>query len=322
MNSYTHLIREQRYQIEALLKTEHNQKEIATTLGVHKSTISRELKRNRGLRGYRPKQAQRLTDNRRREKVQSRITPETWAWVKLLLREDWSPEQISNWLAIEKISHISHEWIYSYIYLEKRQGGNLHKHLRCQKVRRKRYGSQDRRGQLKNRISIEQRPKIVEERSRIGDWEVDTVIGKPGSSVLVTMAERKSRLSIIALAPDKTAQSVKNAILAALRSIAERVFTLTYDNGKEFAHHEEIAKTLDAQGFFAHPYHSWERGLNENFNGLIRQYLPKKTDFQSLTQKDIQSIMDKLNNRPRKCLGFKTPNQVFYGINPTVALAS
>lgn len=148
------------------------------------------------------------------------------------------------------------------------------------------------------------------------------MIGKPGSSVLVTMAERKSRLSIIALAPDKTAQSVKNAILAALRSIAERVFTLTYDNGKEFAHHEEIAKTLDAQGFFAHPYHSWERGLNENFNGLIRQYLPKKTDFQSLTQKDIQSIMDKLNNRPRKCLGFKTPNQVFYGINPTVALAS
>lgn len=322
MNSYTHLIREQRYQIEVLLKTGHNQKEIATTLGVHKSTISRELKRNRGLRGYRPKQAQRLTDNRRREKVQSRITPETWAWVKLLLREDWSPEQISNWLAIEKISHISHEWIYSYIYLEKRQGGNLHKHLRCQKVRRKRYGSQDRRGQLKNRISIEQRPKIVEERSRIGDWEVDTVIGKPGGSVLVTMAERKSRLSIIALAPDKTAQSVKNAILAALRSIAERVFTLTYDNGKEFAHHEEIAKTLDAQGFFAHPYHSWERGLNENFNGLIRQYLPKKTDFQSLTQKDIQSIMDKLNNRPRKCLGFKTPNQVFYGINPTVALAS
>lgn len=322
MSSYKQLIRGQRYQIEALLKTGHNQTEIATTLGVHKSSISRELKRNRGLRGYRPKQAQRFSDNRRQEKVQTRIAPETWNWVKRLLREDWSPEQISNWLAIEKISHISHEWIYSYVYLEKRRGGNLHNHLRCQKVRRKRYGSHDRRGQLKNRISIEQRPKIVEQRSRIGDWEVDTVIGKLGGSVLVTLAERKSRLSIIALAPDKTAQSVKDAILAALRSIAERVFTLTYDNGKEFAHHVEIAKTLDAQGFFAHPYHSWERGLNENFNGLIRQYLPKKTDFQSLTQKDIQSIMDKLNNRPRKCLGFKTPNQVFYGINPTVALAS
>jgi IS30 family transposase len=148
------------------------------------------------------------------------------------------------------------------------------------------------------------------------------VIGRPGGSVLVTLAERKSRLSLIALAPDKSAQSVKEAILSLLVPLAEQVHTVTYDNGKEFAYHLEVAECLNAKGYFAHPYHSWERGLNENTNGLIRQYLPKGTSFDSLSPKDIQRIMDKLNNRPRKCLGIKTPNQVFLGINPPVALAS
>jgi IS30 family transposase len=206
MSGYTQLAQEQRYQIEALLKAGHNQTEIARVLGVDKSTISRELKRNRGLRGYRPKQAQRLTDNRRKEKVQPRITRQTWDAVEQLLREDWSPEQISAWLVFEKALHVSHEWIYLYVYEEKRQGGDLHLHLRCQKARRKRYGSSDRRGQLKGRVSIDERPAIVEERSRIGDWEIDTVIGKPGGAVLVTLAERKTRLSLIALARDKTAE--------------------------------------------------------------------------------------------------------------------
>ncbi len=320
--SYTQLTQEQRYQIEALLKAEHKQTEIADVLGVHKSTINRELRRNRGLRGYRSKQAQRLTDNRRKEKAQPRITTEAWSSVERLLREDWSPEQISGWLAVEKALHVSHEWIYLYAYEDKRQGGNLYRHLRCQKARRKRYGSNDRRGQIKGRVSIDERPGIVDERSRIGDWEADTVIGKPGGAVLVTLAERKSRLSLIALAPNKTAQAVKEALLGSLRPVAEQVYTLTYDNGKEFAHHDEIAEALEAEGFFAHPYHSWERGLNENFNGLIRQYLPKGTDFQLLTQQDIQNIMDKLNNRSRKCLGFKTPNEVFFGIHPPVALAT
>ena len=320
---YTQLTQEQRYQIEALLEAGHTQTEIADILGVHKSTISRELKRNQGLRGYHPKQAQQLTENRRKNKVQARIEIKTWEWVDRLLREDWSPEQISGWLKLNKSLLISHEWIYLYIYEDKEQGGDLHRHLRCQKKRRKRYGSNDRRGQIKGRVSIEERPDIVDERSRIGDWEVDTVIGKPGGAVLVTLAERKSRLSlIIALAADKTAQAVKEALLGLLKPIADQVLTLTYDNGKEFAHHEAIAETLDASGFFAHPYHSWERGLNENTNGLIRQYLPKNTDFQSLTRQAIKVIMDKLNNRPKKCLGFKTPNQVFFGIDPPVALVS
>ncbi len=322
MRGYTQLTQEQRYQIEALLKAEHSRTEIAEVLGVHKSTIGRELRRNRGLRGYRPKQAQRLADNRHKEKVRPRIETETWDWVNRLLREDWSPEQISGWLATEKSLHISHEWIYQHVYNDKRNGGDLHRHLRCQKVRRKRYGSNDRRGQIKGRVSIEERPEIVEARSRIGDWEVDTVIGRPGGAVLVTLAERKSRLSLVAKAKDKTAQAVGNALIALLQPHSCRVHTLTYDNGKEFAHHSAIAKALDADGFFAHPYHSWERGLNENMNGLIRQYLPKGSDFKSLTQRGVTNIMDKLNNRPRKCLGFKTPNQVFFGIDPPVALAS
>ncbi len=322
MKCYTQLTQEQRYQIHALRKAELNQTEIAEIIGVNKSTVSREVRRNHGLKGYRPGQAQALADKRRKEKVQPRIVAETWSWVNQLLREDWSPVQISDWLSANKAVRISHEWIYLHAYEDKRQGGNLCQHLRCQKVRRKRYGSNDRRGQIKGRISIESRPSVVDERSRIGDWEADTVIGKPGGAVLVTLVERLSKLSIIAIAPNKTARAVKDSMIAALRPLASQVLTMTYDNGKEFAHHEEIAEELKMDGYFAHPYHSWERGLNENTNGLIRQYLPKGTSFQSLKQKDVQKIMDKLNNRPRKSLGFKTPNQVFFGIDPPVALAS
>ena len=322
MRSYTQRAQEERYQIYALMKAELNQKEIAEVLGRNKSTISRELTRNRGLRGYRPKQAQELADNRRQEANCTRITPAHWSRVEALLRQDWSPEQVSGWLVREEGIAVTHEWIYQYVDMDKRRGGDLYKHLRCQKPRRKRYGSNDRRGQIKGRVCIDERPEVVEKRSRIGDWEADTVIGKPGGAVLVTLAERKTRHSILALSPDKSAKSVKEAMVEALQPLAAHVHTITYDNGKEFAHHVEIARTLEAKGYFAHPYHSWERGLNENMNGLIRQYLPKGKSFDSLTQDDIQFIMDKLNNRPRKCLGYKTSNQVFFGINPPVALAS
>lgn len=322
MRTYTQLTREQRYQIYALLEGEHTQTEIAEIIKVHKSTISRELRRNRGLRGYRPKQADTFATQRRMAVHGSRIPTSHWDRVETLLREDWSPEQISGWLAREEGIVISHEWIYQYVYQDKRHGGELYKHLRCQKQRRKRYGSNDRRGQIKDRVSIEERPEVVDNRTRIGDWEADTVIGRPGGAVLVTLAERKTRCSLLVLAPDKSAKSVSEALIGALQPHAADVHTITYDNGKEFAHHVEIASALDAKGYFAHPYHSWERGLNENMNGLIRQYLPKGKSFDDLTHKDVQRIMDKLNNRPRKCLGYKTPNQVFFGINPPVALAS
>jgi len=322
MRTYTQLTREQRYQIEALLKGQHTQTEIAEILGVHKSTISRELRRNRGLRGYRPNQADNLATQRRTRLNRARIPTPHWDRAETLLREDWSPEQISSWLAQEEGIVISHEWLYLYVYQNKRDGGDLYKHLRCQKPRRKRYGSNDRRGQIKGRVSIDERPEVVEKRSRTGDWEADTVIGLPGGAVLVTLAERKTRCSILALAKDKSAKAVKEALIGALQPHAAQVHTITYDNGKEFAHHSEIATALGAKGYFAHPYHSWERGLNENMNGLIRQYLPKGKSFDELTDEDIRYIMGKLNNRPRKCLGYKTPNQVFFGINPPVALAS
>ncbi|MFC1684686.1 IS30 family transposase [Pseudomonadota bacterium] len=322
MSNYTQLTQEERYQIHALMKAGLNQIEIADILGRHKSTISRELRRNCGLRGYRPNQAHRLSTERRQGKLRPRIATAHWALVQRLLREDWSPEQISLWLADEKAIQISHEWIYRYVLQNKSLGGNLHRHLRCQKQRRKRYGSYSRRGQLINRISIDERPAVVETRSRLGDWELDTIIGKGHKQAIVSLTERKSRLTLIHKVERKTANNVTQAILSMLKPIAHRVHTLTSDNGKEFAGHETIAKTLKAKFFFAHPYASWERGLNENTNGLIRQYFPKHRDFTTITQTEINQVMDKLNNRPRKCLGIKTPNQVFFGINPPVALAS
>ena len=323
MRGYTQLAQEQRYQIYALMKANQNQSEIAQIVGVHKSTISRELSRNRGRRGYRPQQAHGLTIDRRESKAQPRIESKHWRLVGTLLREDWSPEQISSWLNDEGGIHISHEWIYQYVLQDKLYGGTVYRHLRCQRQRRKRYGSYSRRqGQLINRVSIDERPAVVDTRRRIGDWELDTIIGKGHKQAIVSLTERKTRLTLIRKIKRKTADQVSRAIIHLLSPLAHRVHTLTSDNGKEFAQHETIAKQLKAKFYFAHPYSSWERGLNENTNGLIRQYFPKKHDFTTITQKQIDRVMEKLNNRPRKCLGFKTPNQVFFGINPTVALAS
>jgi IS30 family transposase len=322
MSHYTQLTREERYQISALKAAGHNQVEIANIIGRHKSTVSRELTRNRGMRGYRPKQADNFSVTRRQEKSTHRIGPESWLRVELLLREDWSPEQISNWLRNEENIFVSPEWIYQYILRDKQTGGVLYSHLRCQKQRKKRYGTPERRGQLKGRVSIDDRPEIVNQRSRIGDWEADTVIGKQGGAVLVTLVERKTRLTVIGKAPNRTAQEVTAVIVKRLMPLAAQVKTMTYDNGKEFALHQQIDKELKSNGYFAHPYHSWERGLNENTNGLIRQFFPKGKDLVKVSDTQIQTVMDKLNNRPRKCLGFKTPNQIFFGINPPVALAS
>ena len=200
MRGYTQLTRDERYQIYALRKAGHSQKEIAEVLRRNPSTISRELGRNKGLKGYRPEQAHRLAQNRKKERDRTRIPESTWARVEQLLREDWSPEQISGWLTREEGVSVSHERIYQHVYEDKRRGGDLHCHLRCQKPRRKRYGHYDRRGQIRERVSIDERPEVVEARSRIGDWEADTVIGKLGGAVLVTLVERRSRLRLIALA--------------------------------------------------------------------------------------------------------------------------
>jgi IS30 family transposase len=320
--TYKQLAREQRYQIYALMKAGLSQTAIARIIGVHKSTISREMRRNRGLRGYRPKQAHRFAEHRRAKAAKPRISSETWSLVVFLLRDDWSPEQISGWLAKEYRLRVSHESIYLFILKNKRQGGNLHLHLRCRRQRRKRYGSTNSRGQLVNRVTIEKRPAIVETRSRIGDWELDTIIGKGHKQALVSLTERKSRLTLLSKVKQKSADLVARSVQNLLEPIASRVLTLTSDNGKEFAKHQEISSALQADFYFTHPYSAWERGLNENTNGLVRQYFPKKHDFTTITDNDVRMVMNKLNNRPRKCLGFKTPNEVFFGIKSTVALVT
>lgn len=320
MQHYSQLTSEQRYQIYALLKKNHSQAEIACVIGVDKSTICRELKRNTGGRGYRPKQAQNLALQRREEKIRFGISETTWQRVEQLLREDWSPQQIHLWLRSNGEPTVSHESIYQYIYWNKECGGDLHTHLRCKKKRRKRYGSYERRGKLQNTVCIEERPEIVEKRGRIGDWEVDTIIGKNHKQAIVSITERVLRLTYLYKVKTKDADSVEQAIVETLSAINLPTFTITADNGLEFGNHETIAQSLGADFYFAHPYSSWERGANENSNGLVRQYYPKGTDFTEITQLDLDRVMRKLNNRPRKCLDMKTPNQVAFGVEPTVAL--
>lgn len=314
--TYTQLTQEQRYQIYALLKTEHSQTEIAAVIGVNKSTISRELGRNRGQRGYRPKQAHQFAQQRRREAVQKRISTEIWAQIDEKIRQDWSPEQIYGWLKKNTGTVVSHEWIYQHIYLDKRTGGDLHKHLRCQKKRRKRAGNYDRRGKIPNQVSIEERPEIVEIRERLGDWEADTIIGAGKQGAIVTLVDRKSRLTLLKRIARRTAAAVEDAILELLKPYQGNTHTITCDNGKEFANHQRIAKILQVKVFFAHPYSSWERGTNENTNGLIRQYFPKGLDFSSITDDQISFVKERLNDRPRKCLDFQAPAMVFSQRSP------
>ena len=304
MQAYTQLTQTQRYHIYTFMKAGLCQTEIAEIIGVHKSTISREIRRNRGKRGYCPKQAHQFTIARR-DKAKSRITNKDWELIEELICLDWSPEQTSDYCRKEQELQISHEWIYQYIYRDKRDGGSLCKHLRCRKKRKKRYGSYEKRGQIPNRTSIDERPQVVEDRSRLGDWEADTIIGKGKKGAIVTLVDRKSRYLRMGLVSKRTKEAVKEMIITLLADFP--VHTITCDNGKEFAGHEDIAKALEASIYFAHPYSSWERGTNENTNGLIRQYIPKNTDFSTLEKVDILFAENRLNTRPRKCLSFNSP---------------
>lgn len=310
--SYTQLTREQRYQIYGLMKEGHTQTQIAANLGYHKSTISRELRRNCSLKGYRPYQADELAYDRQCEAYRSRIAWDTWQEVERLLRQDWSPEQIAGRLKLEQQPTVSHECIYLYVYAEKRRGGTLHRHLRSQKKQRKRYSGYIRRGQIPNRTSIDKRPKIVASKGRFGDWEADTIVGARHKGGILSVVERKSKLTRLCKLATKAAAEMKDNCIALLAPLAAKVHTITVDNGKEFCEHELIAAGLQARVYFAHPYASWERGLNENTNGLVRQYFPKKYEFARIKHKDLQQVEDLLNDRPRKTLGYRTPNEVFF----------
>jgi len=284
-------------------------------MDVSQGTISRELSRNKGLRGYRVKQASEHAA-RRRSAGSSVATVMTASLIaraeSMLVGSQWSPEQIAAALFLEHGIQVSHESLYSYIWRNKRAGGTLYKHLRHGgKKRNKRSGKNSGRGMIPGRIGIEHRPQAVTDKTRLGDWDLASIIGAKHVGAITSMVERKSKLTRLVLLKNATAEATRKAIIARLKSIKRHVLTLTSDNGKEFAGHHKISKKLGADFYFATPYHSWERGLNENTNGLVRQYFPKGLDFAILTPAKVQYVEDLLNDRPRKTLGYRSPNEVF-----------
>jgi transposase, IS30 family len=314
MGKYRRITYEDRCQIYALNKRGSNQQGIAELLGISQSAVSRELCRNRGKRGYRFKQAQAKAEARRAVRSKPRkLTACLRRTIERRLREQrWSPEQISGWLGEQGIA-LSHERIYQMVWKDKRDGGDL---WRCLRRRGKRYnkrsGTNAGRGLIPHRIDISKRPPVVDRRTRVGDWEGDTLAGAGHRGGLLTLVERKTMLTKIALLPRATATITRRAAVRKLRSVGDFVHTITFDNGKEFAGHQDIACALDAKIFFATPYHAWERGLNENTNGLIRDFFPKGTDFSTITAAEVAKVERLLNSRPRKSLGFRSPQEVFY----------
>ncbi len=311
--SYKHLSLEERHYIEVSLKKGMTLTEIGGDLGRSQSTISREVSRNSGQRGYRHQQADRFAQERHVTKEKSiKMSSEITAIIDDYIRQDWSPEQIAGRLKRDGIISLHHETIYQYILADKQAGGDFYTHLRHQnKTYRKRYGSAHNRSGIPNRTDIDERPAVANNRKRVGDWEADTMVGKNHKGVLVTLDERKTKLRLAMPVASKKAHEVTEAIKFMLKPIKHFVQTITFDNGKEFAFHETIAKTIKCDTYFAKPYHSWERGQNENANGLLRQYFPKTMELIDVKTKQVCDAVHKLNSRPRKCLEYKTPYEVF-----------
>jgi len=311
---YRHLIQEERYQISALKEAGWSQGAIAAKLSRSPSSISRELNRNRVVGPYQPQVAELLAAARRLHSAANarRVPYAAWEFARQKLAETWSPQQIAGHQRAERLPRLSHESIYQRIYEDKRAGGLLHLALRIHKQRRKRRGVRERRGTIPNQVSIDQRPALVDSRQRYGDWEADLVIGARHSQALVTINERKSRYALITRVRSRHAPSVRQAIVKKLKPFARLAHTLTTDNGKEFAQHQRIASALMLNFYFAHPHAAWERGANENLNGLIRQFFPKHRKLEEVTDDEIALAQHRLNHRPRKCLGYKTPHQVFW----------
>ena len=322
--NYCHLTLEQRYKIEALLKAEHKPSFIAAQLQISKSTISRELKRNRTITGcYRARSAHEISQEKKERFSHNRkFSPAMERFIRdKLSNEQWSPEQIAGYCKLHEITMVSHERIYQFIYQDKAEGGQLYKHLRvASKMYRKRYGSgKNKRSIIKDRVSIDQRPDCINNKERVGDWEIDTIIGKDNKGAIVTIAERATAFVLIAKLNGKNAIDLAKAVVRLMAPFKDLVLSITADNGLEFAMHKYIADKLDSEFYFAHPYSSWERGLNEYTNRLIRQYIPKKSDFNDVNDKQIRYITMKLNSRPRKNLKFKSPGSIFLNsFNPNL----
>ena len=316
MMPYHQITAEERYALMVLQGQGLCPAAIARALGRHRSTVTRELARNATRHDgyYRPQLADFYARGRRsRSRRNTQFTTADWAGIDALLCADWSPEQIVGWYARFHLLAISHETIYRHIWADKRAGGQLHVHLRCaNKPWRKRYGSYDSRGRLAGKRPIESRPAGAENRSRFGHWEGDTVLGdSQGGACILTLVERKSGYTVIGKLAHRLGSAVNARARQLIRAQPRLVRTITVDNGTEFHAYKALEATVAARVYFATPHHSWERGTNENTNGLIRQYLPKRTSMEHVTQRDCTRIATKLNRRPRKRLGFRTPEECY-----------
>lgn len=313
--SYHQLTSGERYMLAALRKQGLNQSEMARSLGRHRSTVCREFRRNssRFDGHYRPSKAQERTNGRRsRSRRNLRFTPQEFATVEQLLCRQWSPEQVSGYLRRSGQLLISHETIYRHIWQDKREGGLLYTHLRgARKRRRKRYGSYDSRGRVVGKRLISERPEEVETRQQVGHWEIDTVMGTGSLDCIVTLVERKTGIVLIGKLKDRTTESLNQRVIRLILQHEGPFSTITADNGTEFHDYKKIEERTDVTFYFATPHHSWERGSNENANGLIRQYLPRGMSMTGLSQHQCNSIARKLNTRPRKRLEFKTPLECY-----------
>ena len=311
----SHLTYEQRYAISVMLKSKYRQKQIAEAIDKDKSVVSRENARNCDKRNgnYDADLAERKYEKRRDSKPKKvYFTAEIQEMVEDKLAKKYSPEQIVGVAKKEGVACVSHERIYQHIWKDKRKKGNLYDHLRTKGKRyRKRGAAKDSRGIIPDRVDISQRPKVVDDRERAGDLEIDTIIGKNHQGAILTVNDRASGLLKMKKLEGKSAQQLAMATIELLEDMKPFLNTITADNGREFAAHQTISKALEIDFYFARPYHSWERGANENLNGLIRQYIPKQTDFSTITDEYIKFVENELNNRPRKRHDFQTPNQIF-----------
>ncbi len=316
--AYRQITSEERYTIAALRREGLNQSQIARRVGRHRSTISREVRRNssRWDGSYRPSKAIERTNGRRsRVRRNQHFTRADIALVEEKLKEECSPEQISGYLRLYGELSISHETIYIHVWRDKEAGGDLYRHLRCSpKLRRKRHNSYDSRGRLAGKRHISERPSHVEKRRSIGHWEIDTVVGKGAPDCVTTLVERRTGYAMIGKLMDRSMFGTSHRAKMLIRRAPSQFRSITADNGTEFHDYEAIEKATGVKFYFATPYHSWERGSNENFNGLLRQYLPKRTSQAGITQRDCDRIAQKLNTRPRKRLGYRTPEECFLEI--------
>jgi len=315
---YKHLNIDEREVILKMLSEGKSLEQVGDYLGRNKGTIGRELSRNVSSSGqYKPHLAQRYYDKRRAEsKEPYRLEQDGQlrAYICGRLRRYWSPEQIGGRLMQDRDISISLVTIYSWIRRDKSEGGESYRFLRqSHRRRRKRYGSCEKRGQIPDKSPIEQRPKVADDRRRIGDWESDTLVGKSRASYLAGHVERKSRYTVLAKLQDKSAESMNCSTIRAFSKMpSEKVRTMTFDNGKEFAGFKELENSLCMRSYFANAYHSWERGTNENTNGLLRQFFPKQTDFSQVSDSELDRVEKLMNNRPRKCLNYRSPAEVFW----------